>query len=330
MPSCFLLALLIHIIFGCLVVFLHGPFYGDAFNFYAYANNFRSTPGLLQWTDLTSVNDFNVAFVTLLYGNLVPPLIVNILCLFSFSLFVLKQKIYFRANLISSSSLTKYYIAFYFLLLSPSILVRLGEPSREYLLSFLLFLLGYLFSINKRGLLFFLVLLLAILIRPVSAPIYLLWLTFFWSIHRGITVKCLLLTSFVFLLALLPSLPLLQFYNDKLSAYQGSLLPSSNIFLKSFFNVFGDINSFATDRYPLLDRLVFFLDYLWRILLIIWLLSRNFWITTLFILFSSLLFSTAYPFPHPRYFVPTLFFLSGSICINRSIQACPPVPTTPH
>jgi len=310
---------LFHVLVGLLIVVFNGPFYGDAQNFYGYAEEIRASNNFFEFLDISSTFNYNVYFVSMLYSSPFQSVVVNFLSLLFFLRIIFSRinllgKKFFVSNLVKANL---YYFSF-FIILCPSTIVRFGEPSREYLLSLLLFLVGFSFYANRAKLLFLSALSIAIMIRPVSAPLYILWISFIWISSKANTTKIFSTILFFILIIVLPELPIVQLYNDKLIDYDGVLLDSGNYVYKLIFNLFGDVNSFLTDRYPVFYRFVFFLNYVWRLIFIWFLLSRYKMLALFFILFTSLLIAVVYPFPHPRYFEPSLFFFAGIVC-GRSV-----------
>lgn len=303
-----------HICVGGAFALFHGPFYGDAQNFYGYAEEIGSLRDFLEWTDYTSIQNINVFFVSIIYGSAFQSAVINTLALLFFSSLLHPKKI-LRDKKYTTSDISKFqlYVIASFVILCPSVIVRLAEPSREYLQAIFLFVVGFCFSSKGSHSLLWLALCLVILIRPVAAPIYLLWLGFFWVQSKRNLTKIIFLCLFLALIVASKELQIVQLYYEKSIDYDGVLGDSQALLDKMVLNVFGDVNSFVSNRYPMLDRIIFFLDYVWRLLFLASLLFRGGKAAFVFIVFASLIVSTFYPFPHPRYFVPALFFLGGIV-----------------
>lgn len=305
----------LHVFIGIAIVVFHGPSYGDSQNFYSYAESIDSIFEFINWTDITSMYNYNVLFVSLVYKNILQALIINLFCLFAFLRLSNPKNILINKRLlIPGINIRQYYLVIFFILLCPSIFARLGEPSREYLQSLILFLLGLYFQANTRSMKWLLLLFFVFLIRPVALPIYILWITFFWVLKKNILSKAIFFLIIIFSLFYSSDIPIVQMYSEKIGDYHGSLWASPNLYQKILLNIFGDISSFASEKYPEFDRSLFLLDYLWRILFLGLLLFRGRVMAFIFIIFSAAIIAAVYPFPHPRYFVPALFFLGGIIC----------------
>jgi len=309
---------ILHICIGSAIAIFHGPFYGDAQNFYGYAESIGSVTEFLDWRDITSIQNYNVFFVSLIYDNAFQAAMINIFALFLFVRSSHPMGIALaRKQEATGIDMRQYYTIMLFIIVCPSIVVRLGEPSREYLQSLLLFLVGVYFNCGAPRVRWLLPLSMLVLIRPVAAPIYMLWLGFFWVLEKGLLMRVSYFFMLVALLLISGEFQVVQLYSEKSIDYDGVLGTSPDYYQKIVLNVLGDINSFASDQYQVFDRFVFFLDYLWRILFLILLLSRGGRVAFVFVTFATLIISALYPFPHPRYFVPALFFLGGVICSSQ-------------
>lgn len=289
-----------YIAIGLLVTLFLSPFYGDAENFYNYRQEF-----LLGDIDWNIIDNINVIAVSLIYANPLVAVIFNtsILLLFFYIL---------RLHVAAISSQSKVVAPLIFILICPGIVTRFGEPSREYAQSFLLFLLGFFLLKGSKKSLFFL--LGAAIFRPVAVPIYLLWSSFYLFFRRFGLKSSIIFAIFIFTLLFQVSdgVQILNRYQEKFVDYSGALVADSNTILNRFFlNIFGDINSFASDLYSPIERLVFFADYIWRLTALYFISKRlgPFGVGTF--CFHSLIISMTFPFPHPRYFSSVLFFLLG-------------------
>lgn len=305
----------LHVCIGIAIIIFHGPSYGDSQNFYSYSESIDSIVEFINWNDVNSIYSFNVLFVSLVYKNTLQALIINFCCLLIFLRFSNPKNIAIDKKFLSLGIDTrKYYLIIFFILLCPSIIARLGEPSREYLQSLILFLLGLYFQASARSMRWLLPLFFVFLIRPVALPIYILWLAFFIVIKKNILSKILFFIIFIISLFLASDFSIVQMYSEKIDDYHGSLWVSPNFYQKILLNIFGDVSSFTSEQYPIFDRLLFLLDYLWRIFFLGLLIYRGRVMAFIFIIFSAVIIAAVYPFPHPRYFVPALFFLGGIIC----------------
>ena len=303
--------IIIHLCIGGALAFFNGEFYGDAKNFYGYSNEIGSAKDFLNWEDWTSIYNINVYFVSTLYGSALQAAIVNTVALLYFISVLRNKKLIIKRNYLLRNN--KHYLVVLFVILCPSIIARFAEPSREYLLSLSLFLVGFFYTLKNRRSLFWTMLCLAIMVRPIAAPIYILWFCFFWAMNKSVSIKIVLSCVFIVLASASQELEVIKLYSQKSEDYQGILSDAQPLVYKIFLNVFGDVNSFITDRYSGLERLVFFLDYIWRILILIYLVRHGGSKAFSFIVFAALITAIVYPFPHPRYFVPALFFLAGIV-----------------
>lgn len=314
------LALSSNIILGVLVAIFLAPFYGDALNFYKYAEEFAQGGDLFFYDDIKSYQNINVLFVSYVYKNSTISSLVNLGAVLIFvkihSLEIKKRgEIYPRND--SAWHTNNSHKMLCLVLLCPALIARFGEPSREFMQSLLLFTCGmYLYRSRTN---FLICLSMASLIRPIALPLYLLWL-FFCEIYRRNVYLSIIYIFLIFILTKNYSsqIELIGFYNEKIIDYEGVLGEQPTLPLKIILNIFGDVNSFFSAQYPLAERIIFLFDYIWRIIVLVALLKiRNIGIVLL-IFFASLLISLFYPFPHPRYFIPVLFFLLGLASNSRS------------
>jgi hypothetical protein len=310
----------LHILAGSLLAIFHGPYYGDAENFYSYSESIGSYADFLSWKGLSSVYDYNIFIVSLIYRSAYQSILINSLALILFLVLSSPKFLAYSVKKTIKERCNRTPLVIIFIFLCPSLIFRLGEPSREYLQGLLLFLSGaYLLTLGQKKIfLFFLSM--AMFIRPVAAPIYMFWTIFFLSIRVKFFYKISLLFLFILFIYFSGEIEIIRMYfDDKVGDYEGVLVGGGGFFYKVILNIFGDINSFLSNRYDASDRVIFFLDYVWRILLLFYLVIKGGLNSFIFIIFSAILISSLYPFPHPRYFVPALFFLAG-IIYSRQIS----------
>lgn len=303
------LVLSLHVIAGCVIAASLAPFFGDASNFYNYAKTIETVSDFLTWNGLQSFQNLNVFFVSYLYVDTLRAVLINSIVSLLFVVAIFFND-HFR-KFVRFNQYSRVYALPLFVFFAPALVFRFGEPSREYIQSICLFLGGFFYGDGSLPGRAFVSLFIAAIVRPVAAPIFFLWLAFFGVYKRRLHIRLLSLVLFVFLMLIGRESSLVSFYYQKVVDYGGLLGADPNFALKATLNVFGDLNSFLTTRYSTIDRCFFFLDYIWRIVFMAVLFRRGGWLTLQFIVFSAVIVAVVYPFPHPRYFVPSLFFLAG-------------------
>lgn len=299
-----------HFALGLSFAVFAAPFYGDALNFLGYREAL-SDP--LNW----QFEDLNGAAVALLYGDVARSALVNTaLLLFTWS--VVRSSSNFRRLQ------PLFYSATVALLLSPSLVTRFGEPSREYPQSLLLFLGGSFALTNSPLSVLFLAT--ASIFRPVAAPSYFLW-SLLAIVYRRAGVRAAAVCATFVLGALFglqayigPENAVLAFYQSRLGDYGGVLGDSPPIVWKVLLNVFGDVNAFAAPAYSTAERIVYLLDYVWRLWAIFLIVRSIRGIGVVLAVFNTVVLALVLPFPHPRYFVPVIFFLLGLTASVRSVR----------
>jgi len=305
---------LLHVTIGVCLSLFHGIFYGDAINFYNY-REFLDFSFDLEFIEL--VQNVNVGFVSVIYETPMQCLFVNFLTVLIFN-YLISYALRVKAikGLDSDKNLKIFYILSVLVILCPSVVARFGEPSREYMQNLLLFLAGVLLTISLKR--FAVCLLFVVLIRPVMFPIYFLWLGFVYVYRK----KREYILLYVFLTIISITLAannsqVLNFYSERIIDYYGILGENNSVIYRLALNIFGDFNSFYTDNYDYSERLLYLLDYLWRFIFIFYLIKFGRGFSLIFIIYGATLISLVFPFPHPRYFIPLLFFIAGLLATSN-------------
>ena len=320
------LGIFLNLILGILIRLIRKDyFFGDATQFYNTYHHYLKT---FNFCSSYFFSLANTVFVSSIYNFLgdITPYLINSIFLFLFFIF-LKRK------LINRSSSFKNYKIILILLLSlilyPPFIIRFTEPSREYLLFISLFIIGASYTeigFNKINKLFSALIL---LIRPVYLPIYCLWL-FPLDLKKIIKKKFIIIPISLVILSLLYLNLDLNFINgfcsglrENYNAFKTNYQPSNNFFENNIFkrvvlNIFGDINSFLSNKYSIFTRFFYLITYIDR-LFILFLLLKIFGIkTSRYLIYASFTIALFSQFPHPRYLEPYYYLLSGFLIFNSS------------
>lgn len=322
------ISILLNVIFGMLIYILNDNyFYGDAQNFLNYDT-------LFDILDIRSIDKFNICdsstiskvntfFISTIYDIKNSPIFINLFLIFTLYFIIKKSGIikYYYLSKDKKSTLLNFLISL--LILYPPFLIRFSEPSREYIIFTILFILGILIAKNNSIYLIATTLLIAIVSRPIFTPIYLLWIFILINIRELKLSKILkFITSLILIIGLLIIIKENNFIGNYCSGitknfniftenYQGNPNISDNILLRSMLNIFGDINSFATDRYNVFTRIFYFFTYISRILIIIISYKLFGYKTIIYFMATAITIAIFLDFPHPRYFEPSIFLFIG-------------------
>ena len=225
---------LLHVMIGVFLSLSHGIFYGDAINFYSY-REFLDFSFDLNFIDL--IQNINVGFVSIVYATPLQCFFVNIL-----TVIILNNSISYVLSISSSKHVNSikhlkvFYILTALVILCPSVITRIGEPSREYMQNIFLFLAGVFLTISLKRFAFFLFII--VLIRPVMLPIYFLWLGFVHVYRKKqryvLLYMCLTIVSIVFAL---DEFSKFNFYSEKSIGRKISNIYFFKMFFLSLNNV---------------------------------------------------------------------------------------------
>ena len=287
------------LILGGLSIGYDGYNHGDAYSFVGYREVF-----LVE--GVTSFADLNTYFIAMLYWSKVTSYLIN-------GAFVL-----FFITLISIITYRQRFALtpIMLLFLNSLWITRMAEPSREFLLFIISFVLGLCLA-SRSYVLCICLLAMLILIRPVFTPIFLLWVI---TPFVSFSVISLLVLGIVAFVHFAHELEIFRYYHAKQVEFAGIVTADfANFFPYKFvMNIFGGINSFLKND-SVTGTLNFLFGYLWRMISISWLLlSAPKCLTAFF--GTIVLVSAAYPFPHPRYVEPSIYFCLGFATIASNIN----------
>ncbi len=302
-------------ILGVMIASIHGPFYGDALNFYGYAKAFSDSNEIISDEFIVTFQNLNVLVVSLLYEDVIQSIFINGALIFScFYILLRSDFVKEKINILSRFDRKKYYALVSIVFLCPGLIARFGEPSREYILFLTLFMTGIFLVLANNELYKYLFVIPALLVKPIYLPFMVFFVIVFKFINTNKYVNLIIfIMALLFFIKIYDDAVLLIFYNDKISDYNGILVDGGDFLSRMLLNVFGDVNSFYTDRYSLFERIIFLSDYIWRLVMISFIVKHGRFNSVIILLLISGLFTLVNPFPHPRYLIPGLFFIAGII-----------------
>lgn len=271
------------------------PIHGDAENFANY-KLLHSSKASLEFQDL------NTYFVSLIYGDKPFSFFVNVICLFLI--------VIFGVNVVKDR--WRYEI-FIFVLLNPLWLSRFAEPSREFLLYLFCYFLGVGLVTQNRYLKWVSIIMVCA-IRPVSSLLTFTWVWLFETRYKLIIFFWLTL---VLLILFEPSMSsVFSIYENKLVDYKGDY---NDIFiLRLIMNFLGGFNSFYQNNNTA-EFLMFLGGYVWRIVALFYIIKKDYVLFLKYCLFTGIILTIVYPFPHPRYLEPAIYLTLGILSV-RSVS----------
>ena len=227
----------------------------------------------------------------------------------------------------------KSYIAFLTIwaLFFPEILFKFGEPSKEYLVYYPLFIMGIAAYLRTSSMFIFAIIgsLITIVGRPESFPLYIICIIIYFAIDKfieDIEASKRPLNLWLTMVAALVLGPIaLKYLVFNVVDFQAptdyhGILGKNYVYsawsapIVTLLNLFGGIRTtlFAQELSDFrVVTAVYTFNYLWKACLYIFILKERRLVLGLYLLASASLLASVYPYPHDRYMIPIFAIGAG-------------------